>query len=106
MITSTLEDVKLTNKDIHLTYIDFQNAFGSIDHAILLALREDLGFPLDAIEIVGNIYHNSTTSFTGNHFGTPSPIEISKGTIQRDTLSPYLLIIFLKSLMRWLEKDD
>ena len=50
-----LKDAKLTTQDIYLTYIDFRNAFGSIDHARLLALMEDLGYPLDAIEIVGNI---------------------------------------------------
>ena len=69
-IIAALEDAKLTTQDIYLTYIDFNNAFGSIDHARLLALMEDLGYPLDAIEIVGNIYKNSSTSFRGSHFGT------------------------------------
>ena len=106
MILATLEDARLTTKDIYLTYIDFRNAFGSIDHARLLALMEDLGFPLDAIDIVGNIYQSSTTSFTGTNFGTTRPIQISRGTIQGDTLSPYLFIIFLEPLLRWLEKDN
>src|SRR6202022_1464921 len=85
-IIATLEDARLTTKDIYLTYIDFRNAFGSIDHTRLLAIMEDLGFPPDTIEIVGNIYNNSTTPFTGSHFGSTSPIEISRGTIQGDTL--------------------
>ena len=67
---------------------------------------EDLGYPLDAIEIVGNIYKGSTTSFTGSHFNTTPPIETSRGTIQCDTLSSYLFIIFLEPLLRWLKKDD
>jgi hypothetical protein len=87
MIIAALEDARLTNKDIYLTYIDFRNAFGSIDHTRLLALMEDLGFPLDAVEIVGNIYTNSTTSFSGSHFGITPPIQISRGTIQGDTLT-------------------
>ena len=106
MILASLEDARLTNKDIYITYIDFKNAFGSIDHARLLALMEDLGYPTDAIEIIGNIYKDSTTSFTGSHFGTTPPINISRGTIQGDTLSPYLFIIFLEPLLRWLEKDN
>ena len=106
MIIAALEDARLTAKDIYLTYIDFRNAFGSIDHARLLALMEDLGFPIDAIEIVGNIYKDSTTSFTGNTFGTTPPIKISRGTIQGDTLNPYLFIIFLEPLLRWLENDN
>jgi hypothetical protein len=106
MILASLEDARLTNKDIYISYIDFRNAFGSIDHARLLAIMEDLGYPTDAIEIIGNIYKDSTTSFTGSHFGTTPPINISRGTIQGDTLSPYLFIIFLEPLLRWLEKDN
>ena len=106
MIIATLEDVRFTNKDIYLTYIDFRNAYSSIDHARLLALMEDLGYPLDVVEIIGNIYKDSITSFTGNHFGTTPPIKISSATIQGDTLSPYLFIIFIEPLLRWLEKDN
>jgi hypothetical protein len=64
IIISALEDAKFTNQDIYLLYIDFKNAFGSIDHARLLAIMTDLGYPKDAIHLVGNIYSQSTTSFT------------------------------------------
>jgi hypothetical protein len=46
LITSYEEDARLTTNDIYLTYVDFRNAFGSIDHAKLLAIMEDLGYPL------------------------------------------------------------
>lgn len=77
MIIGALEDAILTNKDIYLTYIDFQNAFGSIDHAGLLVIMEDLGYPVDEVEIIGNIYEVSITFFTGNHFGTTPPKTLS-----------------------------
>lgn len=99
MVIAALEDVKLTNKDIYLTYIDFQNAFGSIDYTRLLALMKDLGFPLDAVKIIGNIYQNSTTPFSRNHFKTPPSLEISRITIQGGTLILYLFIIFLEPLL-------
>jgi hypothetical protein len=101
-----IEDAKLVNEDINWTYIDFQNAFEFINHARLLAILEDLEISLDVVEIVGDIYHNSTTTFTGNHFGSTPAITISQGPIQGDTLNPYLFILFLKPLLRWLEKDD
>lgn len=73
MIIFALKDAWLTSHDIFLTYIDFRNAFGFINHAKLLAIMEDLGSPEGVVELVGNIYMNSTTAFHGSHFGTPPP---------------------------------
>ena len=105
-IIATFEDARLTAKDIYLTYIDFRNVFGSIDHIRLLAIMEDLGYLIDVVEIIENIYTSSTTAFTGRHFETTLLIKISQGTIQGDILSPYIFIIFLEPLLRWLEKYD
>jgi hypothetical protein len=61
---------------------------------------KDLGYPEDAVTLVGNIYAQSSTIFTGEHFGRTKPIPIQRGTIQGDTLSPYLFLIFLEPLLR------
>ena len=101
IIGAALKDARLTNNDIYLTYIDFRNAFGFIDHAKLLALMKDLGYPQDAVELIGNIYTNSTTSFHGNNFGTTLLLQINKDTIQGDTFSPYLFTQGGHSLFNW-----
>jgi len=87
-------------------YIDFKNAFGSLDHARLLTIMQDLGYPTDAVALIGNIYSQSTTTYIGEHFGQTKPIPIQRGTIQGDTLSPYLFIIFLEPLLRWLQQGN
>ena len=102
IIISVLEDAKFTNQDTYLLYIDFKNAFGSIDYAQLLAIMINLGYPKDAIHLIGNIYSQSTINFIGAHFGETKPIHIQRGTIQRDTLSPYFFIVFIESLFHWL----
>jgi hypothetical protein len=66
----------------------------------------DLGYPQDAINLIGNIYSNSSTVFLGSHFGKTKPVHIQRGTIQGDTLSPYLFIISLEPLLRWLERGN
>jgi hypothetical protein len=38
-LIAALDDSKLTQQDIYLLYIDFKNAFGSIDHDRLLSTR-------------------------------------------------------------------
>jgi hypothetical protein len=101
-----LEDARLTSQDIYILYIDFTNAFGSIDHAHLLVLMTDLGYPQDVVNLIGNIYYNSHTTYIGEYFGKIQPIPIKRGTIQGDTLSPYPFIIFLEPLLRWLDRDN
>jgi hypothetical protein len=55
ILIAALEDSRLTQQDIYLLYIDLKNAFGSIDHARLLVIMADLGYPQDAINLFGNI---------------------------------------------------
>jgi hypothetical protein len=66
----------------------------------------DLGFPNNAITLIGCIYSESYTTFTGPYFGKTKPIAIQRGTIQGDTLSPYLFLIFLEPLLRWLDQNQ
>ena len=55
LLIAALEDARFTNQDIYLLYIDLKNACGSLDHARLLAITKDLGYPEDAVTLIGNI---------------------------------------------------
>lgn len=63
-----------------------------------------LGYPPDFIAIIRNIYTGASSRVVlnrGSHIFTP-PIPVTRGTIQGDTLSPLLFIIFMDPLLRWL----
>jgi ribonucleotide reductase alpha subunit len=90
-LIAALEDAQFTTQDIYLLFIDFTNAFGSIDHAQFLAIMFDLGYPKDAITLVGFIYSQSYITFTGPYFGQTQPIPMGICTLR------WLTNDFLKS---------
>ena len=101
LFTMLLEDARLCGKDIYLLQSDFTEAFDTINHDRLLQICYDLGFPTDAIEVVKNLYSDMTTMIKTPH-GTSPPIPVDRGTIQGDSLSPFLFLVYLEPLLRWL----
>ena len=101
LLTLILEDAKLTKKDMYLLMVDFSEAFDTIDHDKMLQIMYDLGFPTDALEVVKNLYMGATTAIS-TPFGPTVPISMDRGTIQGDSLSPFLFIVYLEPLLRWL----
>ena len=55
---------------------------------------KDLGYQKNAVKLISNMYSHSNTIFTGEYFGHTKEIPIQRVTIQGDTLSPYLFIIW------------
>ena len=62
-----------------------------------------LGIPQDAREVISSIYaHASTTILTP--YGPTPAIPVTRGTLQGDTLSPLLFLLYLEPLLRWLHQ--
>ena len=82
-------------------YVDFSSNFNTIDHDKLLIIMYDLVFPVTCIEAVKNLYQYAETSFL-LPCGEAGPVENECGTIQGDSLSPLLFLIFVEPHVRWL----
>jgi hypothetical protein len=54
-----------------------------------------LGFPADAVDVVADLYTNTSTRVRVGTLGLTDPIDIKRGTIQGDSLSPFLYLIFV-----------
>ena len=67
---------------------------------------KDLGYPTDVISLIDNIYSQASTIYCCEYFGKTLPIPIQRGTIQGDTLIPYIFLIFLEPFLRWLQQGD
>jgi hypothetical protein len=101
-IIMTMEDAKLHNKDIYVMYADFRGAFNVADHRILFKhIMRQLGMPCTFVDTCEHIYGVSSTDYITPYGPTPS-IDRNRGTLQGDTLSPFLFTLFLEPFLRWL----
>jgi len=101
-LVNVLSDAKLSEQNLFMLYIDFSSAFNTIDHGKLLQIMYDLGFPTDAINVIEDLYTNATTQVK-LPMGKTDAVLINRGTIQGDSLSPFLFLIFMEPLLRWLQ---
>jgi len=68
----------------------------------MLWILYDLGLPTNAIEVVKDLYTATTTTVQTPH-GPTRALTIDRGTIQGDSLSPFLFILYIEPLLRWLQ---
>ena len=100
-LVMVMEDAKLNNRDLYALLVDFTCAFNTTDQDKLLWLMYDMGFPTDAIDVVRDLYTGALTSFKLPE-GRTGPVAVDRGTIQGDSLSPFLFLLYIEPLLRWL----
>ena len=96
-----LEDARLNGQDIFTLMVDLKEAFDTINHQKMYQIMQDLLYPRDAVQVVRGLYENAFTQVVTPHRNTP-PIKVQRGTLQGDSLSPFLFILYLEPLLRWL----
>jgi hypothetical protein len=80
-------------------------AFPSTYHKQLVRTLEFMGLPSDFITLISNLYNGASTEFVTPH-GLTSPVEIRRGTLQGDPLSPLLFDLMVEPLIRWFNTAD
>ena len=96
-----VEDAHSHKKDIFLCYLYFKGAFPSTVHCQLVRVLEFLGLPHDYTRFVSKLYSEASTEFITPCGYTPA-VDIRRGTLQGDPLSPLLLNLMTEPLIRWL----
>jgi hypothetical protein len=95
-----MDDVKMYNNDTNIMYSDLKGTFHGADHKILFKHMRELGMPSSFITTCGQLYGVSNTNYITPHGNTPH-IDINRGTVQGDTLPPFLFTLFLEPFLRW-----
>jgi hypothetical protein len=98
------EDAKCTRQPLYAAYIDFADAFGSVQLDVLVDILSRLGIPHDGIAAIADMYTDAHTDlqFPG-HSGAPPRVAWRRGTLQGDTLSPLIFLLFLEPLLQMLQ---
>lgn len=82
--------------------IDLEKAFDRLEWSFIQSSLNALNFPVDLITLIMNCISTTSTSIIAN--GKPMELfESSRGIRQGDSLYPYLCIIFMQSLTRWID---
>ena len=96
-------------QDMLVTMLESQlstkSAFNKVDHVRIFAIMKQLGFPDDALRVVADLHRQATTRIHCK-FGQADAIPVRRGTIQGNSLSPLLFIIFMEPLLWWLAVKD
>jgi len=86
----------------HLRLYCFYLSFNTTDHDCTLWIMYDLDFPTDAIDAVKSLYENATTQVKLPSGVCTGQIPVERSTIQGDTLFPFLFLLYMEPLLRWL----
>jgi hypothetical protein len=100
-IIMMMEDANLYHKDFYVMYADLKGAFNAADHRVMFKHMRQLGMPPTFVETCEQLYGVSSTNYITLYGPNPS-IDINRGTLQGDTLSPFLFTLFLEPFLRWL----
>ena len=100
-VVSAIEDAHLFGQNIYSVYVDFSATFNMVDHQRLQEILKMLGIPQQARTCIANLYNNASTTII-TPFGHTEAINISRGTLQGDTLSPLLFLLYIEPLLRHL----
>lgn len=98
-IRQTMEKYYEYDKDLHMIFIDFRQAYDSIDREQLWTVLQHFGLPKKLVNFVKNCNSNTTCKvrFEGLESGN---FEVKSGLRQGDALSPIFFNMVLEKVVR------
>ena len=93
----------MTARPLNSFFLDWKQAFDSLDHAAMLAALKTFGLSSDLVDIISSLCTDPTFSVQGRADHTVTG-KVSSGTRQGCPLSPYLFIIVLSVIFEDLDQ--
>ena len=99
-----LKDAKSNGRNICVSWLDLQNAFGSLSHSLIDFALERYHLPQFFRAVISSYYSNLQAKVTTRDWST-EPFAYEVGVFQGCTISPYLFDTVFQMLLDTLEED-
>jgi hypothetical protein len=102
-LQTIIDSAHTTNSPIRACWVDFRNAFCSVDHGRILESMRAQQYPQHFLTAIEGLYAPGSTTAVRTGCGATERIPIERGILQGDLLSPLVFAIMLEPLLRKLE---
>ena len=101
-VSSILEAAFSTKSPLMMTFIDLNNAFGSVPHSYIFDMLRAIQVPASVVAYIRSLYSQLRAVVKCKSW-TTSTIPICRGVFQGDTMSPIIFILAFNPLLRLAE---
>lgn len=98
-------NIRHRKSKVYTVFVDFSRAFDSVPHAILWQKLHTIGISTKIINILKDFYQKANFTFIING-DTSSSININRGVLQGDSLSPSLFNLFINDLEQFMKVNN
>ena len=105
LLPHMIRDAKLKQKSLVITLLDLKNVFGEVQHSLIYMVLRYHHVPDHFTSIIRSLYDGFQTSVTTKEYATPF-INIEKGVLQGDCLSPLLFNLCINSFIQFIKTKE
>ena len=93
------------NQQLFTCFVDYTNAFDSVEHQQLWTVMRKMGFPKRIVSLIESLYSEQQSAVRTDS-GTTYWFSVSKGVRQDCIMSPQLFSVYTESIMREVKEEQ
>ena len=103
-LSHIINNARLKQRGCVVTLLDLKNAFGEVNHNLLIESLKIHHVPAEIVQLITSLYSNYDRSILTDNFVT-SPIKVQRGVLQGDSLSPLLFKLIANTLINTVKSE-